>query len=139
MISIRTFREVIGAPLAGALRRHIVLLVVYGMAQGVVFLLLVPLLRAILAGDTATAWTWLGGFAGAVLVTGVLYYVQAMAGYSVGLTISRALHHRIGDHVSALPIGWFEGGKLGSLSRLASVGVQDVMGISAHLLKPSAS
>ncbi|MGL5910992.1 MAG: ABC transporter ATP-binding protein [Phycicoccus sp.] len=133
---IRQLVEVLGPQAAAPLRRHVVLLVVYGIAQGICFVLLIPVLRALLADDTGAAARWLAVLAGAVGATAALHWTQAMAGYRVGMSLSRTVHRRIGDHVVKLPLGWFDGPRVGQLSRLASQGVQDVMGVPAHLLAP---
>ena len=46
------------------------------------------------------------------------------------------LFERLGDHIARLPLGWFEAGRVGSVGRLTSQGVIDVMGVPAHLLRP---
>ncbi len=132
---ITKLRRVVGPELAAAVQRHLALLVAYGVVQGLAFLLIVPALRALLAEDTDAAWQWTALLAATVVLSGVLYYVQSMTGYSVGLRLSRVLHERLGDHIAALPLGWFDGRRTGSVSRLATYGVQDVMGIPAHLLR----
>src|SRR5690606_6017699 len=43
---------------------------------------------------------------------------------------------RLGDHLAQLPLGWFDDERVGSVGRLTSNGVIDVMGMPAHLLRP---
>ncbi|MFV2085514.1 ABC transporter ATP-binding protein [Micromonospora sp. LOL_021] len=131
--------RVLGPDYARPLRRHLAAMIVYSLLQAVVFTLLVPVLRALLAGDTTAAWRWLGVLAVAVAATAAAYYVQAQLGYRVGMALSRAVHHRTGDHLAALPLGWFTGEKVGRVARLASQGVVDIMGVPAHLLQPVVS
>lgn len=131
--------RVLGPDHARPLRRHLAALVVYSVLQAIVFALLVPVLRALLAGDTTAAWRWLGVLAVAVAATATAYYVQAQLGYRVGMALSRAVHHRTGDHLAALPLGWFTSEKVGRVARLASQGVVDIMGVPAHLLQPIVS
>jgi hypothetical protein len=63
----------------------------------VVFALLVPLLGALLEGDTATAGRWLLALAAAVAVTGVVYYLQAMASFGIGLHLQKTMQTRIAN------------------------------------------
>jgi len=43
---------------------------------------------------------------------------------------------RLGNHIARLPLGWFQANRAGSVGRLTSQGVIDVMGVPAHLLRP---
>ncbi|MET7400472.1 ABC transporter ATP-binding protein [Dactylosporangium sp. NPDC005572] len=131
---IRLLGAVLGPAYARPLRLHLAALIVFAVLQGCAFALLVPVLRGLLRGDPPGGW--LAALAGTVAATAVAYWVQAQAGYRVGMALSRALHHRIGDHVAALPLGWFTAGRVGRLARLTSQGVVDIMGVPAHLLQP---
>ncbi|GAA4104954.1 ABC transporter ATP-binding protein [Nonomuraea soli] len=126
---IRQLRAVLGSRLP----RHLAWLVLYGVLQGVTFAMLVPVLRALLSGEPAGGW--LAAFAAVVAATALAYYVQSMYGYRTGLDAMRGLYHRLGDHVAALPIGWFSSDRVGRLSQLAGKGVMDVMRIPAHMLQ----
>ncbi|MFI6481669.1 ABC transporter ATP-binding protein [Nonomuraea sp. NPDC050663] len=121
------------ALLGPRLPRHLAWLTLYGVLQGVTFAMLVPVLRALLSGEPAGGW--LGAFAAVVAATALAYYVQSMYGYRTGLDAMRGLYHRVGDHVAALPIGWFSSDRVGRLSQLTSKGVMDVMRIPAHMLQ----
>ncbi|GAA0992955.1 ABC transporter ATP-binding protein [Acrocarpospora macrocephala] len=121
---------------AARIRGYLLTLGAFAIVQGLAFVLIVPVLRALFAGDPAAAWPWLGGLALAVLVCGVLQYRQAVLGFSVGLDLSRSLYHQLGDHLSALPLGWFQADRVGRIGRLVVQGVRAVMGVPAHLLQP---
>ncbi|WP_226354001.1 ABC transporter ATP-binding protein [Pseudonocardia sp. ICBG601] len=108
----------------------------FGVVQGVATVLLVPFLEALLAGDTAAALVWTGALLVAVVAACVLYHVQAMAGFGVALVVLTTLHERLGDHVSALPLGWFSAERVGRLSRITTGGTMTVAGLFAHLLTP---
>ncbi|ALE79304.1 ABC transporter [Pseudonocardia sp. AL041005-10] len=108
----------------------------FGVVQGVATVLLVPFLEALFAGDTAAASVWTGALLVAVVAACVLYHVQAMAGLGVALVVLTTLHERLGDHVSALPLGWFSAERVGRLSRIATGGTMMVAGLFAHLLTP---
>jgi ATP-binding cassette subfamily B protein len=51
-------------------------------------------------------------------------------------TLSYALHTRIGNHLAALPLGWYTAERVGQLSTLLGQGVVNIMGIAAHLIRP---
>ncbi|GAA1297046.1 ABC transporter ATP-binding protein [Saccharothrix xinjiangensis] len=133
---IREFLSVLDDRDAKPARGHLALLVCYAVLHGIVFVLLVPVLRALFAGDLSTAWTWIAVLAGVTAVTCVVHYAQSMYGFDVGLKMTRALHRRLGDHVAALPLGWFSGNRVGRLGQLATTGVWEVTGLPAHLIRP---
>lgn len=133
---IRTLFTVLGPQHARPLRRMLAGIVAGAVLQGLGFVLLVPLLRALLAGDGDRAWAWLGAQAAVAALYGVVHYVSQAAGYETGAALSRTLHHRLGDHIAALPLGWFRADRVGRLGQLLSKGVTDIQGVPAHLLRP---
>ncbi|MFI0421233.1 ABC transporter ATP-binding protein [Spongiactinospora sp. 9N601] len=133
---IRRLYHVVGPALRGALTFQLVVLLGYSVLQGVAFVLVVPVLQRLLAGDVAGVWPWAGALAAVALATAVAYYAQQMLAFRVALTASHRLYHRLGDHVSALPLGWFSGEQVGRLGQLASRGVPQVRSLLAHLLQP---
>ncbi|WP_436756683.1 ABC transporter ATP-binding protein [Streptosporangium sp. V21-05] len=130
---IRMLTGIVGAR---RVRAYLLTLVSLAVVQGLAFALVVPVLRALFAGEASRAWPWLAALALAAAVCAVLRYRQAVMGFSVGLDLSRTLYHRLGDHLSALPLGWFEADRIGRIGRLVVQGVRVVMGVPAHLLQP---
>lgn len=133
---IRRLFAVLDPPGRTLLRRMLAGLVVGAVVQGCAFALLVPVLRALLGPDPAGAWPWLGLMAAAWAVYSICHWDSLMVGYETGTVLSRTLHHRLGDHIATLPVGWFTAERSGQLTQLAGKGVQDVMGTPAHLLRP---
>lgn len=128
--------RVVGARQMRPMRRHLIAIVVYAVLQGVVFALLVPVLRALLAGDTEAAARWLGVLAAAAAATCVAYVVQAMHGFRTAVASTGALYHGLGEHLGRLGVGWFSGVRPGALTKLATDGVAEVTKLFAHLLAP---
>ncbi|WP_433046735.1 ABC transporter ATP-binding protein [Dactylosporangium sp. CS-033363] len=133
---IRLLLRVVDPATAARTRRYLAVLVAAAIAQGLAFALIVPVLTALFAGDTAAAARWVAALAGAAVVCAILLYLQALMGFRVGLDLSRALYHRLGDRLAALPLGWFAADRVGRIGRLAIQGVRSVMGVPAHLLQP---
>ncbi|RDI35284.1 ABC transporter ATP-binding protein [Lentzea flaviverrucosa] len=133
---LRDLIGVIGPGQSGRIRAHLLAVVCHAVAQGVVFILLVPLLQALLSGEPERALLWLVPLAVAAVVTGVAYFVQALLGFRTAVAATGALYRRLGDHLGDLPLGWFASVKLGSLTRLATAGVGEVTVVFAHLLGP---
>jgi len=133
---IRAILRVVDPETRVRLRRHITLVAAHAVATGSCFVLLLPLLRSLLGGDTGTAGWWLLGYAGATVVTLILRYQASMSGFRIGIATINALHHQLGDHLMTLPVGWFTPGRTGRLGRVVGQGTKDVAGIIAHLLDP---
>ncbi|MBB0242574.1 ATP-binding cassette domain-containing protein [Streptomyces alkaliphilus] len=136
---IRDLARILGPAHRGALRTYLAWLVGYAVLQGVSMALLVPVLDALLRGDTGQALRWLAVMAVVVTATCVARYVQAMKGFGLSLVTLGTLHDRLGDHVARLPLGWFTTETTGRLSRSATGGVQSVTTVTAHLLAPVVS
>ncbi|MEV8449176.1 ABC transporter ATP-binding protein [Streptomyces parvus] len=133
---IRDLSAVLGSAHRSVLFRYLAALCGYAVAQGLAVSLLVPVLGDLLGGDTGGAARWTGWLAVAVLITLGAHYVQAMLGFRVALVILTTLHHRLGDHVAALPLGWFDGTTVGRLTRMGTKSVLSIAGSCAHLLQP---
>ncbi|MFE3761198.1 ABC transporter ATP-binding protein [Streptomyces sp. NPDC059104] len=134
MISL--LMRVLGERHSGPLRRTVALMSVCAVVEGFSYALVIPLLRALLDGDAKGAWPWLAAFAVAVLVTSVLGYFSDKSGFRTGGELSRGLHHRLGDHLAGLPLGWFTPRRVGDVSGLTSRSVMEVMSVPAHRLRP---
>lgn len=133
---IRLLLKVLGQEHARPVRRTVALMAVCAVVEGLSYALLVPLLRALLGDDPADAWPWLGAFAAAVLFCAVLGYRSDLAGFRTGGELSRGLHHRLGDQLARLPLGWFTPARIGEVSGLTSRSVMEVMSVPAHRLRP---
>ncbi len=133
---IRALHDLLDPGDRRVLRAQVALIVVYAVLQGVAFLLLVPILGALLVEDTGRAARWIAVLALVTVLAAAAFYAQAMLAHRLGGIVARTLHRRLGDHVSTLPLGWFGPERVGELVRLSSQGVTDVMGAAGHLLRP---
>lgn len=132
---IRQLFRILG-PDAASLRGLIAAMLIGAILQGVAFAMLVPLLRALLSGDDQKVWLWLAAEVAIVLAYGAVHYVSKIWALKASWSLSGKLWHRLGDHISSLPLGWFTAEKTGSVARLSSNGVFDVMGLPTNLLRP---
>lgn len=133
---IRQLIEVLRPAERPVIRRGLVLIVVAAVAQGITFGLLVPALETLLGPRPTLVWPWIGALLVAAVVHAVAHYVSLKATLGTGAVISRSLHQRIGDHVATLPLGWFDGDRVGRLSMLVSQDVAAIMAMPAHMLRP---
>lgn len=115
---------------------ELVLVVVTAVLQGVAFLLLVPLLRGLFAGDLADAQVWLTALAG----IGVAYVGAYWAGSQVAMRASTAildaLLTRLGDRLVELPVAWFGADRTGSLAHIATQGALFVSTAPYTVIRP---
>ncbi|MFI7671172.1 ABC transporter ATP-binding protein [Nocardia sp. NPDC049526] len=109
-------------------------IVAQALAQVVAYLLLVPVLEALFADDLGRAWTWTMWMLVAVAVLIVFGYRQAVLGLRIGVGMQRGLQTRLGDHLNALPLGWFESHEAGPISRIVVENVRELQGLVAYLL-----
>lgn len=108
----------------------------YGLAQGLAMLTLVPIVRNLLEGDFSGAAQWLWPLAILVAICAVSAYIQAMKGMQMAVYAMRVLHHRMGDHMVTLPLGWFTRDRVGDVSQIAVKGTMFVGSTGAHYLTP---
>jgi ATP-binding cassette subfamily B protein IrtB len=133
---IRQLLDVVGPEHGRPLRRMLAGLTVGAVLQGIAFALLVPILQALFGSDPDSVWPWVWALLGVSFLYCVAYYDSLRTGFQAGATLSKVLHHRIGDQVASLPLGWFAPERVGQLGQLATKSVMDIMGVSAHLLRP---
>lgn len=136
---IAHLKKILGPARTGQLHGYLGWLVAYSVLEGLTVVFLVPVLRALVAGDLALASRWLLGLGLMVALTCIARYAQTMKGFALALVVLTTLHHRLGDHVSRLPLGWFSSEKVGRLSRSATGGTMMVTNVFAHLLGPVVS
>ena len=133
---IRRLLAVAGPDAAPPLRRMVAGIVAGAVLQGVGFVLMVPILRRLLAGDAGGTARWLVAEVGVLAAYGVVHHRSQMAGYQTAVVVARGLFRRLGDHIATLPLGWFRADRAGTVGRLTSQGVVEVIGVPAHLVRP---
>ncbi|MBB3037024.1 ABC transporter ATP-binding protein [Hoyosella altamirensis] len=107
-----------------------------GVAQGLVFAALIPLLSALVDGQLERAWLWLALAAAGALVSGIALMVTSHKGYYVGIErVTDALMRRIAKHVMQLPLGWFSARRAGELSSVMSTSLQNAMNVPVAFLQ----
>ncbi|QBS42900.1 ABC transporter ATP-binding protein [Nocardia sp. CS682] len=109
-------------------------IVAQALSQAAAYLLLVPVLEALFDDDLARAWMWTLWMVAAVSAVVVFGFVQAVIGLRIGVGMQRGLQTRLGDHLNALPLGWFESQSAGVLSRIVVENVREIQGLVAYLL-----
>lgn len=133
---IRRLFTLLGPQHATRLRSLFGWLVAAAVLQGVAFVLLVPILRALLGDDPDGVWPWVGALAAVTVGYVVAHRIGLLASADAGAGLSRTVHGRLGDQVAAMPLGWFSAGRAAEVNQRATGDVMAVMGVFAHLLRP---
>ncbi|MEV5409714.1 ABC transporter ATP-binding protein [Thermopolyspora sp. NPDC052614] len=122
-------------------RRHLSAMLLLQAAQGVLqgagFLLVAPLIAALLDApvDGGRVALWIGAIVAVVVAHHVLLAWSTSLGYLVGTDVLTGFHTRLGNHLATLPIGWFRGDRTGPVGRMLGKGTMDVANVPAHLLR----
>lgn len=133
---VRRLARLLGPDNGILVRRYLLLMLAGCTVQGLTFVLVVPILRALLAGDAGRAFAWLPALVFGTVVSWGLNYVGTLAGFQVAIRLLETLRQHIGDHVFVLPLGWFTPANTGRLGLILSQGVMDILGLPAHQLTP---
>jgi len=122
-------------------RRHLRIMLALQGAQGVLqalgFLFVVPLIAVLIHRpvDVGMLWCWIVAIVMTVVTHHALLARSTSLGYLVGTDVLTSFHTRIGNHLAALPIGWFNRDCTGPIARILSKGAMDVADFPAHLLR----
>jgi ATP-binding cassette, subfamily B, bacterial IrtB/YbtQ len=132
---IRGFLRILG-PQRGRMYSYLAWVSVYGVLHGIAMTVLVPISVALFDRDYTATGRWLGVLAVVVVVGAVAHYVQATLAIRMALTTMRLLHHRLGDHMVTLPLGWFNRETVGKVSQIAVKGTVFVGTSGGNLVTP---
>ncbi len=128
--------RVVGTEALRPMRLHLIAVILYAVLQGAAFALVVPVLRALLEGDTGRAAAWLAVLAVVVAAACCAYYLQSLRGFTTAVSVTGVLYRRLGDRLGRLSVGWFSKARTGALTRLVTVGVGEITMLFAHVLAP---
>ena len=132
---LKTFLQLLGDD-AFVFRRYLKFAVGYSLLCSLTLVLLVPVLTNLLTGDINAAIPWL-----LALLVGMLFcwywrHQVEQAGVRVGVTVLKTVRHRLGDHVSQLPVGWFTSQNTSQLTHIVTQGIMSVAQLPAHVFTP---
>lgn len=132
---MKTLLQLLGED-APKFRRYAMMAILYGLFSGLTISVMVPMLRALLLEDVTRSALWL-----VVLLCGVCvcwwWRIRVeKAGIAVGIAVLQGGRHRLGDHISRLPVGWFNAQNTARLSHVISQGVMEIAQLPAHVFTP---
>ncbi|WP_431963997.1 ABC transporter ATP-binding protein [Nocardia sp. bgisy134] len=131
---IRKVLGLVPAEFAPLTPRLLAAILAQAISQAIGYLLLVPVLEALFDDDLGRAWFYALLMLVAVGAVAVFGYLQASLGLRIAVGMQRGLQTRLGDHLNALPLGWFETRSAGPLSRVTVENVREIQGTVAYLI-----
>ncbi|ALJ19786.1 ABC transporter ATP-binding protein [Microbacterium sp. No. 7] len=109
--------------------------VVAALLQGIAFLLLVPLLRALFVGDLDAVWGWLLVVTAAALGYVVASWFASQIGMEAATAVLDSLLERLGDSVVSLPVSWYSTDRTGLITGVATQGAMFVSTMPYAILR----
>ncbi|PRX96582.1 ABC transporter ATP-binding protein [Allonocardiopsis opalescens] len=105
---------------------ELVFIVATAVLQGVAFLMLVPLLRALFLADMAAVEPWLLALAAVGAVYTAAYWFAGQIGMKASTALLDSLLTRLGDRLVELPVAWFGPDRSGMVTGIAIQGAMFV-------------
>lgn len=128
---IRRLAQLLTGTDARRYRLSLALLTLAAITEGLTLGLTVPALRGLAAADARGPVLTLAVAAAAwVVLQAVAVHTSRSCGYGLAVGINS----RIGDHIAALPLGWFTRDRRGDVARLVTADAMQLMALPAHLL-----
>lgn len=131
---IRRLARYLGPENAALIYRYFRWALCSSLVQGLSLAFTIPILRALLTGDTTAAAGWLAGFCVAAIISWRVEYSATLKGFDAAGKLLTTLRYRIGDHVATLPLGWFTPTNTGTLGLTLSKGVMDILALPVRQL-----
>jgi ATP-binding cassette subfamily B protein len=101
-------------------------IVATAVLQGIAFVMLVPLLRALFSGDMEAVRSWLIALAAIGAVYAIAFWFASQIGLKASTAVLDSLLRRLGDRLVELPITWFGVDRSGLMAGLATQGAMFV-------------
>ena len=109
------------------------------MVQGVLLALLIPIFHALLQPqpDFGAAGPWLAFGAVCLIVYWLLSAIATPVGFAASIELGDSLRHRVMEHVTRLPLGWFTPDQNARLSRAVTVDTTAIGHLAVELGSPA--
>lgn len=98
--------------------------------------MLIPFLDAFINNDHQKLWYWLFIMVITLFGYSIIYYFSQKTAYRAGVMIGGDLYQILSKKIVNLPLGWFRNNQTGEISEMFSKGVINVMGLTAHIIRP---
>ena len=130
---IRGLDEILGRD--NGMRGQIVGFTLAGILEGVVFALMIPILKAVVRGDYGAAIPWVVSAALVAAACGAVRWIAENRAYRIGIErFAGGIMHRLGEHLVQIPLGWFSKANRGAFTRLVTEGTAILMSIPGMIV-----
>lgn len=109
------------------------------LVQGMLLALLIPIFHALLQPqpDFGAAGSWLTFGAVCLIVYWLLSAIATPVGFAASIELGDTLRHRVMEHVTRLPLGWFTPDQKARLSRAVTVDTTAIGHLAVELGSPA--
>src|SRR5690606_30311824 len=109
------------------------------LVQGMLLALLIPIFHALLQPqpDFGAAGPWLTIGAVCLLIYWLLSAIATPVGFAASIELGDTLRHRVMEHVTRLPLGWFTPDQKARLSRAVTVDTTAIGHLAVELGSPA--
>ncbi len=114
---------------------ELALIVAAAILQGVAFLLLVPVLRALFLGETGAVGSWLIVLAAIAVASVAVAWFASQVGMKASTSLLDSLLTRLGDRLVELPVAWFGTDRSGLIAGIATQGAMFVSTMPYAILR----
>ncbi|MEG0634556.1 MAG: ABC transporter ATP-binding protein, partial [Pseudomonas sp.] len=121
---------------APALRRYLLMTVLYGVFSGLTISVLVPIMLHLLSGDLRGGAFWLALLAAGMVLCWMWRRRVEQTGIALAVAVLQGGRQRLGAHVAQLPLGWFNADNTARLGHVITQGTMAVAQLPAHVLTP---
>ncbi|MDJ0107050.1 ABC transporter transmembrane domain-containing protein, partial [Rhodococcus erythropolis] len=130
---IRDLDEILGRD--NGMRGQIAGFTLAGILEGVVFALMIPILKAVVRGDYDAAVPWVVTAALVAVACGAVRWIAENRAYRIGIEgFAGGIMHRLGEHLVQVPLGWFSKANRGAFTRLVTEGTAILMSIPGMII-----
>lgn len=111
-------------------------IVASALLQGIAFLMLIPMLRALLAGETGAINTWLIALAIVCVLYVLATWFAGKYGMKLSLAVASDLLDRLGSRLVELPVAWFGPERSGFAAGIATQGAMFTSSATYAIFRP---
>lgn len=133
---IRSLLALVGTRARADLRLLVALVSLTAVLQGIAFVLLVPLLKALFGPEPDSAVGWLAALAVTVVCYVALATWSSVVGQRSSVDVVTSLEDRLGDRLVELPLGYYTTDRSGEVSDVAGRGVQFAASATYAIVRP---
>ncbi|MGO2660238.1 ABC transporter ATP-binding protein [Mycetocola reblochoni] len=133
---IRRLYDIADAAARRRLVAYLALTAIAILLVSATLVLVIPLVRALFSADPTAAVPVIVAIAGTGLAALAVDMVSTVYGERSGAALILRMHEVIGERIMRLPIGWFDGERIGAISTLTSRGVAFAANAPNSFLRP---